>query len=98
MRCSRAPARPRKCIRLTRRAHVESDDLARAVDTLKPLGSGFAIINLGSRKVIQSVPFELSPDASILLKAAEVGRRHAAILRGEHPTRGDVLTLAATPL
>lgn len=39
--------------------------------TLKPLGSGYAIVDLGSRKAIQSLPLELSPDGSRLLALGE---------------------------
>lgn len=49
-----------------------SEDIYRAVDTLKPLGSGYAILELGGRKAIQSVPLELSADGGTLLKASEV--------------------------
>ena len=43
----------------------------RAVDTLRPLGSGYAVIDLGSRRAIQSLPLELSPDGSKLVAEGE---------------------------
>ncbi|PJF17953.1 hypothetical protein PSACC_02247 [Paramicrosporidium saccamoebae] len=48
-----------------------SDDISRAVATLRPLGSGYAIIDLGTRKALQSVPLELSPDGTKLLSVGE---------------------------
>lgn len=50
---------------------ITDDDLVRAVGTLKPLDSGFAIVTVGQRKLIQSVPKELSQDHHLLLEAAE---------------------------
>lgn len=47
------------------------EDICRAVDTLKPLGSGYSLIELGGRKIIQSVPLELSADGTLLLRASE---------------------------
>lgn len=51
--------------------HVPSDDLNRAIGTLKPLGSGYAVVNLGSRIAVQSVPLELSADGTKLLSQAQ---------------------------
>ena len=50
---------------------VCSEDIQRAVGTLKPLGSGYAVFDIGNRKVIQSVPLELSADGSRLISFAE---------------------------
>lgn len=41
------------------------------MDTLRPLGSGYAIIDLGARRAIQSMPLELSPDGSRLMVEGE---------------------------
>ncbi len=48
----------------------DSDDIIKAVDTLKPLGSGFQVISLGTHKMIQSVPREMSTDTSTVLNLA----------------------------
>lgn len=48
-----------------------SDDVLRAVRSLKPLGSGFAIVNIGERAMIRSVPKELNTDQSAVLEAIQ---------------------------
>lgn len=49
-------------------ACIGSDDVCRAVATLKPLGSGYAVLDLGrEHKVIQSLPLELSADGTHLM-------------------------------
>ncbi len=40
--------------------------------SLKPLGSGFAIIEVGGRAMIRSIPKELSTDQSAVLEAIQV--------------------------
>ena len=49
-----------------------SDDVLRAVESLKPLGSGFRVMDLGSKKMIRSVPKELNTDQSTVLEAIQV--------------------------
>ncbi|GAB7363031.1 hypothetical protein MBLNU230_g3324t1 [Neophaeotheca triangularis] len=51
---------------------VTEDDVLRALDSLAPLGGGFAITTLGSTKFIRSVPKELNPDQSIVLEVIQV--------------------------
>lgn len=51
---------------------VSDDDITRAVKSLKPLGSGFAIIEVGSKQMIRSVPKELNTDQAIVLEAIQV--------------------------
>ncbi|PWW73997.1 ESCRT-2 complex [Tuber magnatum] len=51
---------------------VSEDDILRAVDALKPLSSGFAVIDLGRRQMIRSVPKELNTDQSTVLEAIQV--------------------------
>lgn len=51
---------------------VTDDDILRAVESLKPLGSGFAVINLGHKQMIRSVPKELNPDQSTVLEAIQI--------------------------
>lgn len=50
---------------------VQSDDILRAVDSLKPLGSGFSIVAVGSKQMIRSIPKELSTDESTVLEAIQ---------------------------
>lgn len=54
------------------KAHRCSDDVLRAVESLKPLGSGFTVKALGSKQVVRSVPKELNRDQSKVLEAAQV--------------------------
>ena len=52
--------------------NIFSDDILRAVDKLKVLGSGFELVALGGgRFLVQSVPGELSMDHSRVLQLAE---------------------------
>lgn len=51
---------------------VSEDDVLRAVDSLKPLGSGFTVMKLGSKQMIRSVPKELNTDQSIILEAIQL--------------------------
>ncbi|CAG8432889.1 4718_t:CDS:2 [Diversispora eburnea] len=43
---------------------ISEDDIVRAIKTLKPLGNGFEIIQIGNRKMVRSVPRELNIDQS----------------------------------
>ena len=49
-----------------------SDDILRAVRSLKPLGSGFDIVTIGREAMIRSVPKELNTDQSTILEAIQV--------------------------
>ncbi|KAL0473934.1 EAP30/Vps36 family domain-containing protein [Neurospora intermedia] len=51
---------------------VNRDDILRAVGTLKPLGSAYSVIKVGSKQYIRSVPKELNTDQSAVLEAAQV--------------------------
>ncbi|KAJ9152032.1 Vacuolar-sorting protein SNF8 [Pleurostoma richardsiae] len=53
-------------------SEVMEDDILRAVGTLKPLGSSYSIIKVGSKPYIRSVPKELSTDQSAVLEAVQV--------------------------
>lgn len=44
----------------------------RAVESLKPLGSGFASMKIGSKTMIRSIPKELNVDQSTVLEAIQV--------------------------
>jgi len=51
-------------------AMLDDDDILKAIDTLKPLGSGFKVVNIAGQKMVQSVPREMSTDTSMLLDMA----------------------------
>ncbi|KAJ5295146.1 hypothetical protein PENANT_c035G10702 [Penicillium antarcticum] len=51
---------------------VSDDDILRAVRSLEPLGSGFSIVNVGSKQYIRSVPKELNTDQATVLEAIQV--------------------------
>ena len=63
--------------------------MARAIKKLRVLGGGFAVIPLGGRRLVQSVPGELNMDHTAVLQRAEVrissGRVQEACLRGGSP-------------
>lgn len=48
------------------------DDIIRAIKSLKSLGSGFQIIQIGNRKLVQSVPMELNIDHTQVLELGNV--------------------------
>eukprot|EP00045_Choanoeca_perplexa_P018438 m.291848 g.291848 ORF g.291848 m.291848 type:complete len:244 (+) comp17820_c0_seq8:5521-6252(+) len=50
---------------------IDTDDILRAVKKLKALGSGYKVVTLGGRKLVQSVPMELSADHSHVLEQAQ---------------------------
>lgn len=49
-----------------------SDDILRAVESLKPLSGGFDIIKLGTKQMIRSVPKELNHDQATVLEAIQI--------------------------
>ncbi|KAJ5851881.1 uncharacterized protein N7529_011266 [Penicillium soppii] len=51
---------------------VSDDDILRAVRSLEPLGSGFSIVSVGSKKYIRSIPKELNTDQATVLEAIQV--------------------------
>lgn len=51
---------------------VNKDDIERAVKQLGALGSGFKIIRLGAKKMLQSVPYQLSNDHTDILELAQI--------------------------
>ncbi|MCJ1277677.1 hypothetical protein MMC21_005491 [Puttea exsequens] len=51
---------------------VSDDDISRAVKSLNPLGSGFSVIEVGSKTMIRSVPKELNMDQAKVLEAIQV--------------------------
>lgn len=61
-----------RCLMQNRLWFQFSDDILRAVEKLKVLGSGFELVPLGGgRFLVQSVPGELSMDHSRVLQLAE---------------------------
>ncbi|XP_065840253.1 vacuolar-sorting protein SNF8-like [Oscarella lobularis] len=53
------------------RQEVSDDDILRAIKKLRVLGSGFAVIPVHGRRLVQSVPGELSIDDTAVLEHAE---------------------------
>ncbi|KAI1769579.1 ESCRT-2 complex [Hypoxylon sp. FL1150] len=51
---------------------IAEDDVLRAVATLKPLGSSYSIVRVGSKSYVRSVPKELNTDQSAVLEAVQV--------------------------
>lgn len=51
---------------------VSDDDIGQAVKSLKPLESGFKIIDIGGKAMIRSVPKELNVDQSTVLEVIQV--------------------------
>lgn len=48
-----------------------SEDILQAVESLRPLGSGFSIVTVGSRQMIRSIPKELGTDQATGLEAIQ---------------------------
>jgi len=63
----------RKLIAKTSKARqdVTEDDLARAIKKIYVLGNGFQVIPVGKRRLVQSVPGELSMDHTTALQFAQ---------------------------
>jgi len=53
-------------------SEITEDDVLRAVETLKPLGSSYSVIHVGSKPYIRSIPRELNTDQSSVLEAAQL--------------------------
>lgn len=51
---------------------IDSDDILRAVNTLKPLGSSYSTLTVGHKTYIRSIPKELNIDQSAVLEAAQL--------------------------
>lgn len=52
--------------------NVSEDDILRAVKSLEPLGSGFKVVEIASKKFIRSVPKELNTDQSTVLEVLQL--------------------------
>ena len=57
------------------------DDLMRAIKKLAILGSGFQVLPLQGRKLVQSVPSELNKDHTEVIQLAEVKKKFIYIIR-----------------
>lgn len=51
---------------------ITEDDVRRAVETLKPLGGSYAVVKVGRKEYVRSVPRELSGDQWSVVEAAQV--------------------------
>ena len=51
-------------------ATITDDDVERAVTALSALGSGFSVVKVGERRLVRSVPGELSDDGGAVLEFA----------------------------
>lgn len=51
---------------------VTEDDVLRAVATLRPLGAAYALVTVGRRPYVRSVPRELNTDQSAVLEAVQL--------------------------
>ena len=61
---------------------VSEDDILRAVKSLAPLGSGFSVIDIGSKQFIRSSPKELNTDQSTVLEVLSLlGNVTVSLLR-----------------
>ncbi|KAJ2627863.1 ESCRT II complex subunit Dot2, partial [Coemansia sp. RSA 1694] len=50
---------------------IVEDDIKRAISQLKPLKSGYKIVDFGKRKMVQSVAREMNSDFSTVLTLAQ---------------------------
>ncbi|KAL3144419.1 hypothetical protein ABBQ32_004167 [Trebouxia sp. C0010 RCD-2024] len=50
---------------------VSEDDISRAIGKLKTLGSGFCLVKIGDKSLVQSVPGELNQDKNAALDLAQ---------------------------
>jgi ESCRT-II complex subunit VPS22 len=58
-------------------ANISENDLLKAIRSLKPLGSGMDVIEIGGRCMIRTVPRELSHDETTVLAIAQ--EHHAQV-------------------
>ncbi|ORX77370.1 winged helix DNA-binding domain-containing protein [Anaeromyces robustus] len=58
-------------IRGKKAVKISVDDITRALKNIEILGTGFSIIKIGDKKMIQSVPRELNSDTSSILLLAQ---------------------------
>ncbi|OCB83851.1 winged helix DNA-binding domain-containing protein [Sanghuangporus baumii] len=51
-------------------AKITEEDVTRSIRTLKPLGAGYEVIDIGGRKMVRSVTKELDADQGVVLSVA----------------------------
>lgn len=66
--------RSRKKQVASQQEQVTEDDVKRAIGTLEPLGNGVKLVQIGARKMLVSVPLELSNDHASVLDLAQENR------------------------
>ncbi|GLB35300.1 putative winged helix DNA-binding domain-containing protein [Lyophyllum shimeji] len=50
---------------------ITEEDVVRSIKTLEPLGAGYQVVEIGSRKMVRSVVKELDEDQSVVLAIAQ---------------------------
>ena len=60
-----------RVLRGTKSQPISKNDIEVAVKKMKGLGNGFEIIKIGSQKVVQSIPYELSIDHMAIMSLAQ---------------------------
>lgn len=63
---------------------ITEEDIVRSIKTLKPLGCGYEVLTIGSRRMVRSVPRELDTDQAVIF----------ALLASPAPSERDSLGLA----
>ncbi|KAI1005204.1 hypothetical protein K3495_g3013 [Podosphaera aphanis] len=58
--------------RMEGQTEITEDDILRAVETLKPLGTSYSTLAVGQKTFIRSVPRELNTDQSAVLEVAQL--------------------------
>jgi ESCRT-II complex subunit VPS22 len=79
---------------------ISSDDVMRAMEKIEVLGNGFQIRKFGGKKMILSVPMEISNDFESLMTVAQQfqGMVSFHILSGNYQWSTERFTLAIQPL
>ncbi|KAG2202238.1 hypothetical protein INT47_002157 [Mucor saturninus] len=54
-----------------KQTQISEDDIVRAIKTLRPLSGGYEVLQIGTRRLVRSVPKELDKDQSALLLLAQ---------------------------
>ncbi|KAF5367200.1 hypothetical protein D9758_003927 [Tetrapyrgos nigripes] len=49
---------------------ITEEDVVRSIETLKPLGAGYQVVDVGGRKMVRSVVKELDQDQAVILAVA----------------------------
>lgn len=54
-----------------RKVSIGDDDIVRAVKSIQVLGSGFSIVQIKDKRLVQSVPMDLSTDHTLVISLAQ---------------------------